>query len=261
MPVPYVPSSKSRSHSPFPSRESPEHVCPVPPCPQEQLPGNASQNLPPQKILLATLPTPQSGSPLLFPKLGWSWGRDCHGQVVPRVMLAIGACPAGAVLAGCIPHKMFWWETGHWLQPLGRGWAASGMPGPLQHQRPSLFCWRLDFYSGQGTLGQGRAGAPAQSTAVGRGSRLVYISLAVICINLLRSEPGFPHGQVGRMVVRLDQGALCFGSPPQPSPAGPAAPGTACFCQAPPSRSIVLPSPFSVSFVNVPNAAEASATQ
>lgn len=193
--------------------------------------------------------------------LGWSWGRDCHGQVVPRVMLAIGACPAGAVLAGCIPHKMFWWETGHWLQPLGRGWAASGMPGPLQHQRPSLFCWRLDFYSGQGTLGQGRARAPAQSTAVGRGSRLVYISLAVICINLLRSEPGFPHGQVGRMVVRLDQGALCFGSPPQPSPAGPAAPGTACFCQAPPSRSIVLPSPFSVSFVNVPNAAEASATQ
>lgn len=49
--------------------------------------------------------------------------------------------------------------------------------------------------------------------------------------------------------------------PLQPSPAGPAAPGTACFCQAPPSRSIVLPSPFSVSFVNVPNAAEASATQ
>lgn len=37
--------------------------------------------------------------------LGWSWGRDCHSQVVPRVMLAIGACPAGAALAGCIPPQ------------------------------------------------------------------------------------------------------------------------------------------------------------
>lgn len=38
---------------------------------------------------------------------GWSWGRDCHSQVVPKVMLAIGACPSGAALAGCIPHKTF----------------------------------------------------------------------------------------------------------------------------------------------------------
>lgn len=37
----------------FPAgNQSPEHVSPVPPCPQEQLPGSASQNLPPQKILL-----------------------------------------------------------------------------------------------------------------------------------------------------------------------------------------------------------------
>lgn len=103
-------------------------------------------------------------------------------------------------------------------------WAEAGLPqgcGDPCSMRPSLFCWRLDFYSGRGTLGQGRARAPAQSTAAGRGSRLVYISLAVICINLLRSEPGFPHGQAGRMVVRLDRGALCYGSPTSPAQLAP----------------------------------------
>lgn len=99
------------------------------------------------------------------------------------------------------------------------------------------------FYSGWGGPGiglslwpgQGRVGAPAQNITAGRGSRLVYISLAVICINLLWSEPGLPHGQAGRMGVRLDWGVPLLWEPPQPSPASPAAPGTACFCQAPPS--------------------------
>lgn len=46
--------------------------------------------------------------------------------------------------------------TGARMQPSGRGWAAPGSP---RHQRPSLFCWRLDFIAAGGPWGQHLCGA------------------------------------------------------------------------------------------------------
>lgn len=143
--------------------------------------------------------------------------------------------------------------TGARTQPSGGGWAAPGTP-PASEAIAVLLA--TGFYSGWGALRAaplwGRAGAPAQSTTADRGSRFVYTSLAVICINLLRSEPGPPR--------RRDVGGPEWGAPgcfPIPG----CHPRNCMFLPRCLCSAVLPPSPFSASFVNVPNAAEATATQ
>lgn len=79
---PLCPFLKEQVPWPFSQQGSPEHVCPVPSCPQEQLPGSASQNLPPQKILLPLPPSlhPRAARHSFFP----SWTGVVLGQRLPR---------------------------------------------------------------------------------------------------------------------------------------------------------------------------------